>query len=271
MAFLNPFSDGGPGVGCGLALCLSPKGIVMTKNRAAKQAVRARMANTGEPYMTARHALADDPGPLAPTAQLERYLELGYAEHCGLTREAFRSWLAPLVSADVAEDFDVESGRLPVLLVIRQSRVSADQAMQHAIVRAKPGYVDMNPSEPAAFSTIESLDTPTCDAYLLHGFDPGDDLRNEPPSSAMESILAAGRTPITLDEALSAVALYPELLLHKHAFSVLGSRSDQPKVRQSVPAIWVSKGAARLGWCWNNNPHTWLGSASSAGRSAADL
>jgi hypothetical protein len=33
-----------------------------------------------------------------------------------------------------------------------------------------------------------------------------------------------------------------------------------------VTAIWISKGAPKLGWCWAGNPHTWLGSASCAKR-----
>ena len=43
-----------------------------------------------------------------------------------------------------------------------------------------------------------------------------------------------------------------------------------------TPAIWISNGtgrdgrerrdAAKLGWCWWGNRHTWLGIASCAGR-----
>jgi hypothetical protein len=33
-----------------------------------------------------------------------------------------------------------------------------------------------------------------------------------------------------------------------------------------VPALWISGGAPKLGWCWAGNPHTWLGSASCATR-----
>ncbi|WFF07707.1 DUF5701 family protein [Micromonospora sp. WMMD1076] len=28
-----------------------------------------------------------------------------------------------------------------------------------------------------------------------------------------------------------------------------------------MPALWISQGAPKLGWCWFGNPHTWLGSA----------
>ena len=35
-----------------------------------------------------------------------------------------------------------------------------------------------------------------------------------------------------------------------------------------VPAIWISAGAPKLGWCWDGNPHTWLGAASAGARVA---
>jgi hypothetical protein len=203
---------------------------------------------------------------LAPVAQVERYAELGYPAACGLSEDEFREWLAPLTGSAVADGYDASSGRVETLLVIRRRRVPADFAMGKVVVGGKDGYVNMNPTTPDAFTEIDSIATPDADAYLLHGFDPGDDLRDVPPGQAMPKILAAGRSPITIDEALAAAVLHPRLVADKHAFSILASRSDTAKVGKSVPAIWISRGAARLGWCWNNNPHSWLGSASCLGR-----
>jgi hypothetical protein len=36
-----------------------------------------------------------------------------------------------------------------------------------------------------------------------------------------------------------------------------------------VPALWIADRAPKLGWCWDGNPHTWLGTASAAHRLAA--
>jgi hypothetical protein len=36
-----------------------------------------------------------------------------------------------------------------------------------------------------------------------------------------------------------------------------------------VPAVWISERRAKLGWCWDRNPHTWLGAASATGRVGA--
>lgn len=244
----------------------------MTSHRSRKLAVRNRMAHTGETYTTARTALehARDAAPAgrAPAAQLDRYVDLGYPALAGMTGHAFRAWLEPFVSDDVADDYDTATGRMNAVLVIRQRVVSADAAMARVIVNGKHGYVDMQPSDPSTFGEIDIVDTPDAGAYILLDFDPGDAFRSEPPSAVLPQLLQAGRSPVTIDEAISAAVLRPELVADKHAFSILASRSAAPKVGQSVPALWISRGAPRLGWCWDNNPHTWLGSASCAGRVA---
>ena len=30
--------------------------------------------------------------------------------------------------------------------------------------------------------------------------------------------------------------------------------------------MWISERAPKLGWCWDGNPHTWLGIASAGAR-----
>ena len=35
-----------------------------------------------------------------------------------------------------------------------------------------------------------------------------------------------------------------------------------------VPAMWISAKAPKLGWCWDGNPHDWLGVASAGSRLA---
>jgi len=85
---------------------------------------------------------------------------------------------------------------------------------------------------------------------------------NVTPDDALESIISKGRSPLTIDEGLALVTQYPEVLESRNAFSILGSRCGDRR----VPALWLSKGRPRLGWCWAGNPHSWLGSASCGGR-----
>lgn len=65
------------------------------------------------------------------------------------------------------------------------------------------------------------------------GVDVGARLANVPPERALAGIRAAG------------------------------SRTG---TNQRVPAIWISRRRPKLGWCWDRNPHTWLGTASAADR-----
>ena len=81
----------------------------------------------------------------------------------------------------------------------------------------------------------------------------------------MPAIHAAGRTPLTVDEGVALVTQLPSSLTELNAFQAVGSRAANKR----IPSFWMSKGAPRLGWCWEGNPHSWLGSGSAAARLAA--
>jgi hypothetical protein len=96
------------------------------------------------------------------------------------------------------------------------------------------------------------------------GVERGDGYRGRPPSEALADLAARGRSPLTIAEGLAAVLVEPMLLERNHCFSLAGStRGDR-----RVPAVWISAGAPKLGWCWAGNPHDWLGLASCAARVA---
>ncbi len=75
-------------------------------------------------------------------------------------------------------------------------------------------------------------------------------------------MLTIHRWPLTIDGGMAIVTLAWEFLQKNHCFSLLASRCGDCR----VPALWLSDGRPRLGWCWDGNPHTWLGSASCAKR-----
>ena len=63
------------------------------------------------------------------------------------------------------------------------------------------------------------------------------------------------------------------MLEPNRCFMTIGSRKPKAKgLDARTPAIWISggtgrdgrerKGAPKVGWCWHNNRHTWLGFAS---------
>ena len=115
----------------------------------------------------------------------------------------------------------------------------------------------LEPGESERFEPIEAIELPEGD-YALVDADPGLDLRNVTPDDALPRIMQAGRSPLTMQEGIALVAQRPEVVDRNAGFSLPGSRCGDKR----VTAIWISKGAPKLGWCWAGNPHTWLGSAS---------
>jgi len=122
----------------------------------------------------------------------------------------------------------------------------------------------LEPDELERFTPIESIDPPGVPAYTLVEVDLGADRRNVRPEDALRDILAAGRSPLTLDEGIALMLQQPDVIAPNWGFSLAGSRCGD----QRVPALWVSDGRPKLGWCWDRNPHTWLGTASCAERVA---
>jgi hypothetical protein len=114
------------------------------------------------------------------------------------------------------------------------------------------------------FVPIEAVELPDQPAYLAVDVDLGGSSRNIPPEDALREILDAGRSPLTLDEGVALMLQQPEVIAPNWGFSMAGSRRDD----QRVTAFWISEGRPKLGWCWDRNPHTWLGTASCAGRTA---
>ena len=132
-------------------------------------------------------------------------------------------------------------------------------------LNGKPGFADYDTDDLKRFDPIKELPVPDRLAYLVFDIDRGAETLNVTPDAAMVTITAQGRTPLTVDEGIAFVTHYPDSLAKNNCFSLVGSRCGDRR----VPAIWISKKAPKLGWCWAGNPHTWLGSASCADRAGA--
>jgi hypothetical protein len=120
----------------------------------------------------------------------------------------------------------------------------------------------LTPEDLERFVPIEAIELPNTDAYTLIDVDLGTESRNVRPEDALRDILAAGRSPLTLDEGVALMLQQPDVIARGWGFSLAGSRCGD----QRVPALWVSERKPKLGWCWDRNPHTWLGTASCARR-----
>ena len=100
--------------------------------------------------------------------------------------------------------------------------------------------------------------------YALVDVQRGTEFCGVPPQDALPVLLDRGRTPLTILEGITFVLLHPQALEKNACFMLSGSRRGDRR----VPALWISGKAPKLGWCWDGNPHTWLGVASARARVA---
>lgn len=143
----------------------------------------------------------------------------------------------------------------------------------------REGFVVVDMPDADRFAPT-GLTEPAEDAYAVVDLDRGDDLANWSPAEAAPELATRGRTPLTLAEGLHWVLQTPEALERNRCFMTIGSRLRKPdgSFDARTPAVWISngsgrdgsqrRGAAKVGWCWWGNRHTWLGFASAASRLA---
>ncbi len=194
--------------------------------------------------------------------QVQTLVDLGYPALAELDEPAFRQLLEPLRA-------QARTCAEPWVIVIAPPLVSPELLVPllHLRGSAKPGVVDRNHGAEGLtpYRPLDVLEVPDADAYLLEGVERGEEFCNVRPQDALPVITGRGRTPLTISEGVALVTHHPELLEKNRCFMLSGSRRGDRR----VPAMWISAGAPKLGWCWDGNPHTWLGTASASGRLVA--
>lgn len=199
--------------------------------------------------------------------QIETLVARGYPELLGVGPQQFRQALAPLetlVPASEPGEVNLNEGFLPYVLVV-SCGPHIGETLSRITRRKKSAVESLRPKQIHDFQPIEGLGIPNAAAYLLVGIDRGHDTLNVTPDDALRTIQSRGREPLTIEEGIALLTHYPEYLQPNECFSLLGSRCGDKR----VPALWLSEGRPKLGWCWAGNPHTWLGSASCSSRVGA--
>jgi uncharacterized protein DUF5701 len=197
--------------------------------------------------------------------QLANLQRLGYAQLTRMSAVAFEQLFVPLRARLAELPPAALEAAIPFVLVVDRRLVPAERSMPLVEQDGRQGVVDMNPTQPGAFTPIEGLNLPEGAAYLAADIDTGETTLEVTPDDALPLITAKGRSPLTIEEGIAVLTHYPGVLRSQNAFSLLGSRRGDKR----VPALWTSKGSPRLGWCWAGNPHSWLGSSSCASRLGA--
>jgi hypothetical protein len=198
-------------------------------------------------------------------AELDRQLttiQERYGDVAGVDREHLTSSVEKLrgLLPDVAAAAPADE-HLPFVVVVRSTLVPTVAAVERVEVRGKAGWTDMA-DELDGYRPIEGVDVPDADAYLLVDVSTGPETLDVTPADALPRITTTGRTPLTIDEGVALLTQHPDVLSARNAFQALASRADNKR----IPSFWVSKGAPRLGWCWEGNPHSWLGAVHAAQR-----
>jgi hypothetical protein len=189
--------------------------------------------------------------------QIDALAMTGLPEHLDLAEGCFRASLEPL--RDLLPPILGDRPGLGFVVVVPFLPVVRVLESVHTV--GGPGFTTMADDDLARFRPLPELDIPT-GPYLLLDVDPGADTLNVPPVQVLPRISAAGRSPLTIAEGLAVLVSDPGVLRGRNCFSLLGSRAGDKR----VPALWISARRPRLGWCYQGAPHTWLGSASCAGR-----
>lgn len=198
-------------------------------------------------------------------SRVEALVAKDYPAHAGMTEVAFREMLAPLREKLEGSTLSRERN-IPLVIVVRGRMVSAEAAMKTVVANGLEGEVRMTPKQPEDFTDLESLDIPPGDVYVLLDIDTGQEFLNISPEECTKEIFARGRTPLTQDEGVSLAVQLPEILTDKANYNCIQMPGSRIEGDQRVPSIWLSYRRPRLGWCWDRNIHTWLGTASAGQR-----
>lgn len=195
--------------------------------------------------------------------QLNNLIQKGYLIASGVSKEVFLQHFVPLkdkINNLNLPEINLENGILPFVIVVSNKLIDSEKAMALVEREGKNGVTLLRPHTSQNFKTIDGVTIPDSPVYLLINIDRGKENIGLPPNHAMKLIEQENRSPITIDEGIAIITQYPEFLIKNNCFSLLASRTGSD---QRVPAIWInSKKEPNLGWCWDGNPHTWLGSAS---------
>src|SRR5690606_32170552 len=205
-------------------------------------------------------AARDFDASATPVEELDRqvraYVESGVADLLGLDEAGLAALVAPLRAvverdgstfghAPAQDDDDVD-----FLLVLRVPDVNdAVPAMRRG---SKLGVSVIDREELATYVPVEGVEVPDAAAYLLTGIDVGSEFLNIRPEDALVAVRERGRTPLTIAEGVALAIVRPDRLRPNRCFSLMGSRTG---TNQRVPAVWISERRAKLGWCWDRNPH----------------
>lgn len=199
--------------------------------------------------------------------QIEALIDAGVPVESGLSPGDLRSALdgvRPLLPDGTTQGFDPSGAPFVAVPAPRSLDCEALIPLVTLAGGRVAGVLDRNHGDEglSRYRDVAELGVPVDVPYLLVDIERGEEFCDVRPRDAVTEILARGRSPLTILEGIVLQLVRPDLLVKNRCFMLAGSRRGDRR----IPALWISGGAPKLGWCWEGNPHSWLGTASAAAR-----
>jgi hypothetical protein len=190
------------------------------------------------------------------TRQAHVLVELGYPDQVRAAAEALATPLRALLEDEVVS----EPSRASFVLVPGRSMLPVSERVPMLRLGTRKGTVSRHFADVDSFAPV--FEVPDGPVYAVVGVERGEEFCGVRPAEAAVSIADRGRSMLTIEEGLAFLHAMPEALEKNKCFHTGASRGTDRR----VPALWISERAPHLGWCWEQNHHTWLGVASAEGR-----
>jgi hypothetical protein len=188
--------------------------------------------------------------------QTDILLGLGYPDRLRKGAEALRDRLRARLGDEVVS----EPSRASFVLVPGRSVRPVSERVPLLRLGERTGTLSQHFEDVDTFRPV--VPVPDAEVYAVVGVERGEEFCGVRPAEAAAVLAERGRTMLTLEEGLAFLHAVPAALEKNKCFHTAASRGRDKR----VPALWIAEGAPHLGWCWENNHHTWLGVASAEDR-----
>jgi hypothetical protein len=188
--------------------------------------------------------------------QTDALVGLGYPDRLRKAADALRDGLRARVGDEVVS----EPSRASFVLVPGPSVLPVSERVPLLRLGDRAGTLSLHFQDVDTFRPVDPV--PDTELYALVGVERGEEFCGVRPAEAAAVLADRGRTMLTLEEGLAFLHAVPTALEKNKCFHTGASRGGDRR----VPALWIVDRAPHLGWCWENNHHTWLGVASAEDR-----
>ncbi len=189
------------------------------------------------------------------TRQADVLVGLGYPER---VRTEAKALLDPLRAR--LDTVALEPTRASFVLVPGRGLLPIAERVSMLRLGERSGTLSRHFADVENFQPV--VEVPDSVVYAVVGLERGEEFCGVRPTEAAVTIAERGRTMLTVEEGLAFLHAVPAALERNKCFHTGASRGSDKR----VPALWIADRGPHLGWCWENNHHTWLGVASAEAR-----